>query len=115
MQNAFYQLVHVSTLEEAGVETVRRGGDTDTNAAMCGALVGAVDGREAVPLQWRQMVTSCRPMPGLAGVQKPRPAMVWPADVLTLAELLVMSGANASRIVAGHSERLPPHSCRSTG
>jgi hypothetical protein len=30
------------------VETVMRGGDTDTNAAICGALLGAVHGRDAI-------------------------------------------------------------------
>ena len=50
----------------ASCATVRRGGDTDTNAAIAGALLGAVHGRDAVPLQWRQMVLSCRPV-GVAG------------------------------------------------
>ncbi|WP_375543777.1 ADP-ribosylglycohydrolase family protein [Phaeobacter inhibens] len=31
--------------------TVAHGGDTDTNAAICGALVGAAQGRDAVPLR----------------------------------------------------------------
>ena len=49
LQNAFFRLLHAPNLEEAVVATVRAGGDTDTNAAICGALVGAVYGREAVP------------------------------------------------------------------
>jgi len=36
-------------LEEAVVDSVMRGGDTDTNAAICGALLGAVHGRGAIP------------------------------------------------------------------
>lgn len=40
-------------LEEALVVTVMRDGDiTDTNAAICGALLGAVWGRNAIPAQW---------------------------------------------------------------
>ncbi|MBI4493158.1 MAG: ADP-ribosylglycohydrolase family protein [Chloroflexi bacterium] len=89
LQNAFFQLRHAPSLEEAVVATVRQGGDTDTNAAICGALLGAVYGREAVPAQWRRMVLSCRPMPGHAHIPRPRPALFWPADALTLAERLM--------------------------
>ncbi len=48
-RNALWQLLHAPNLEEAVVDTVMRGGDTDTNAAICGALLGAVHGRNAVP------------------------------------------------------------------
>lgn len=41
LHNALWQLLHAPTLEEGVVDTVRRGGDTDTNAAICGALLGA--------------------------------------------------------------------------
>ena len=67
--------------------TVRRGGDTDTNAAVAGALLGAVHGREAVPLQWRSMVLSCRPHALRA--PRPRPMGYWPVDVLEIAERLL--------------------------
>jgi ADP-ribosyl-[dinitrogen reductase] hydrolase len=91
LQNAFFRLLHAPNLEEAVVATVRAGGDTDTNAAICGALVGAVYGREALPAQWRRMVLSCRPMPGQPGVEQPRPALFWPTDALILAERLLAS------------------------
>ena len=52
LQSAYYQLLHAPSLEEGIVSTVRSGGDTDTNAAICGALLGAVYGRQAVPRQW---------------------------------------------------------------
>jgi ADP-ribosylglycohydrolase len=95
LQNAFYRLLHASNMEEAVVETVRAGGDTDTNAAICGALLGAVHGRDAVPTGWRRMVLSCRPMPGHPGVKQPRPAIYWPTDALIVAERLLASGAAA--------------------
>ena len=47
--NAIYQLLHAPSPEEAIVDTVMRGGDTDTNAAICGALVGAVYGLSVCP------------------------------------------------------------------
>jgi ADP-ribosylglycohydrolase/fructose-1,6-bisphosphatase/inositol monophosphatase family enzyme len=90
LQNAFYQLLRASSLEAGLVATVRSGGDTDTNAAICGALLGAVRGRRAVPEQWQTMVLSCRPMPGMPGVRQPRPAIFWPTDALVLAERLLL-------------------------
>jgi len=68
------------------VRTVRRGGDTDTNAAIAGALLGAVYGRSALPPQWRSMVLSCRPLAGHA----PRPRRYWPVDCEVLAERLLL-------------------------
>ena len=41
LQNALYQLLHAATLEEGVVDTVMRGGDTDTNGAIAGALTGS--------------------------------------------------------------------------
>jgi ADP-ribosylglycohydrolase len=89
-QNAFYQLLHASSLEEGLVDTVTQGGDTDTNAAIAGALLGAVHGRESIPLSWRDRVLTCRPLAGLEGVRRPRPAAYWPAGALDLAEQLLV-------------------------
>jgi len=86
LQNAFYQLLHAPNLEEGVVDTVRRGGDTDTNAAIAGALLGAAWGRQAVPAQWLECILTCRPRQADENVHRPRPQEYWPADVLTLAE-----------------------------
>ncbi|HVO09553.1 MAG TPA: inositol monophosphatase family protein [Vicinamibacteria bacterium] len=91
LQNAFHELLHAASLEEGVVATVRRGGDTDTNAAIAGALLGAVHGRPAVPEQWRAMVLSCRPTASRA--RRPRPHACWPVDVLEIAERLLLVGA----------------------
>ncbi len=93
LQNAFYQLVNAPSAAEAVVRTVRSGGDTDTNGAICGALLGAVYGREAWPEQWRAMVLSCRPLQGVTPTLQPRPAALWPADALQLAERLLVTSA----------------------
>jgi ADP-ribosylglycohydrolase/fructose-1,6-bisphosphatase/inositol monophosphatase family enzyme len=90
LQNAFHELLHAASLEEGLVATVRRGGDTDTNGAIAGALLGAVHGRPAVPAQWREMILSCRPHPRRA--PHPRPMEYWPSDVLELAECLLSAG-----------------------
>lgn len=92
LQNAFFELLDAKDPAEAVVRTVRRGGDADANATICGALVGAVYGRDALPAQWQRMVLSCRPMPGHPGVKQPRPALNWPVDALVLAERLLGRG-----------------------
>jgi ADP-ribosylglycohydrolase/fructose-1,6-bisphosphatase/inositol monophosphatase family enzyme len=91
LQNAFHELLHAPSVEAGVVATVRRGGDTDTNAAVAGALLGAVHGRDAVPAQWRSMVLSCRPHPLRA--RRPRPLSCWPVDALELAEGLLVAGS----------------------
>jgi ADP-ribosylglycohydrolase len=91
LQNAFFELLHAPSLEEGVVRTVRRGGDTDTNAAIAGALLGAVHGRAAVPAQWRSMVLSCRPFAEPAAA-RPRPREYWPVDVPEIAERLLLAG-----------------------
>lgn len=91
-QNAFHWLLSGASLEEAVIATVSKGGDTDTNAAICGALLGAAQGREAVPLRWRQAVLTCRPLKG-SGTRHPRPASYWSDDALPLAEALLAAGA----------------------
>lgn len=88
-QNALHQLLHAHGLEDGVVDTISRGGDTDTNAAICGALLGAVCGREAIPAQWLDSLQYCRPEAGHPRVRHPRPECFWPVDVLALAERLV--------------------------
>jgi ADP-ribosylglycohydrolase len=88
-QNALYQLLHAPTLEEGVVDTVMRGGDTDTNAAIAGALLGAVHGVEAIPARWREAVLACRPAAGIPGVHRPRPEEYWPGDAMELAAALL--------------------------
>ena len=88
-QNALYDLLHAPTLEQGVIETVQCGGDTDTNAAICGALLGAVYGREAVPRQWVERIVECRPT---AETTQPRPKEYWPDDAQQLAEQLVQAG-----------------------
>ncbi|KJF16160.1 ADP-ribosylglycohydrolase family protein [Acidithrix ferrooxidans] len=87
--NALWQLLNAPTFEEGVVDTVMRGGDTDTNAAICGALLGAVYGIDAIPSQWVDSVLNCRPKVGSPGVHRPRPECFWPVDALEIASRLV--------------------------
>jgi len=49
---AFWCAVHRPSLEEALIFLAEAGGDTDTNAAVAGALLGARDGEAAIPPRW---------------------------------------------------------------
>jgi ADP-ribosylglycohydrolase/fructose-1,6-bisphosphatase/inositol monophosphatase family enzyme len=91
-QNALWQLQHASGFTEAVVDTVMRGGDTDTNAAICGALMGAMHGFDAIPAQWRDRVLTCRPIGSLPDVHRPRPRCFWPVDALILVDRLLAAG-----------------------
>jgi ADP-ribosylglycohydrolase len=88
LQNAFYVALHASSFEEGVVATVMGGGDTDTNAAIAGTLLGAIHGAPAVPRQWREAVLTCRPQAGIAGVHRPRLRAFWPVDALILSQRL---------------------------
>ena len=88
-QNALWQLLNAPSLEEGVVDTVMRGGDTDTNAAIAGSLLGAAYGRNALPKQWIEKIQSCRPKAGEPHVRQPRPECFWPVDGLELARSLV--------------------------
>jgi ADP-ribosylglycohydrolase/fructose-1,6-bisphosphatase/inositol monophosphatase family enzyme len=94
LQNAFYQLLHAASFEEGVVDTIMHGGDTDTTAAIAGALLGAVHGREAVPESWVRALLTCRPLPETETAH-PRSAEYWPVDVLILAEALLCAGKTA--------------------
>jgi len=88
-QNALWQLLNAPSLEEGVVDTVMRGGDTDTNAAIAGALLGAAYGRNALPRQWVEEILSCRPKAGEHRVRRPRPECFWPVDAPELARSLI--------------------------
>ncbi len=85
-QNALYHLAHAGGFEQAVVDTVMGGGDTDTNAAICGALMGAVLGFSAIPEAWADTVFGCRPD---SRSEYPRPRCFWAADALELADRLL--------------------------
>ena len=94
LQNAFYQLLHARSLEDGIIDTVMSGGDTDTTAAIAGALLGAVHCRPAVPQRWLSALLSCRPLPGTPTTH-PRTPEYWPVDALELAEALLCAGTAA--------------------
>jgi len=53
---AFWELFHAPHVEAGLIDVVNRGGDADTNAAVTGALLGAVYGEEAIPHRWTEVL-----------------------------------------------------------
>jgi hypothetical protein len=88
LQNAFCHLAQGTPAEDALINTVGEGGDTDTNGAICGALLGAAQGRKAFPARWCMPVLACRTLAKIAA--RPRPARYWPDDLPLLAEALLL-------------------------
>lgn len=93
-QNALWQLLHARNPEEGIVDTVMRGGDTDTNAAICGALFGAVYGIDAIPQRWVETVLRCTPNASDPKVRTPRPECFWPVGALGVARNLLYGEKN---------------------
>jgi ADP-ribosylglycohydrolase len=91
LHNAVWQLLHAPNAEEGIVDTVMRGGDTDTNAAIAGALLGAVYGYHDLPARWSEVILKCCPDTGMSRVAHPRPRRFWPEDALGLAARLALS------------------------
>ncbi|MGM0905566.1 MAG: ADP-ribosylglycohydrolase family protein [Pseudomonadota bacterium] len=61
LHNAFYQLTHARCFKDALNDTIARGGDTDTNACIAGALYGAVVGVEQITNSWLISVQHAKP------------------------------------------------------
>ncbi|MFP6683335.1 MAG: ADP-ribosylglycohydrolase family protein, partial [Polyangiaceae bacterium] len=93
LQNAFYELLHARSFEQGLVRTIGRGGDTDTNGAIMGALLGAALGLDPIPERWRDALRTCKPEQGGEGVKRPRSAVYWPCDAEPLALRLLGDGA----------------------
>ena len=56
----YYWLLHAENYRQAMCAIVNRIGDPDTNAAIAGALLGAVFGRQGIPAAWQQAVLEFR-------------------------------------------------------
>ena len=63
---AFWFVTHDRTLEDALVYLAQAGGDTDTNAAVAGALLGARYGESALPPRWMDQMVGAQGIAHLA-------------------------------------------------
>lgn len=82
LANAIYQLLHGRSFFKSLVDTVRLGGDTDTNAAIAGALLGSYYGVNGIPSTWIDSVNN----PNITNRAKNPP--VQQKDVLRLIKAL---------------------------
>ena len=71
LRNALYHLWNYTNFEDAMKETIFSGGDTDTNACICGALIAMC---KEVPQKWHRIVKSCEPD---KTARHPRPEWLW--------------------------------------
>ena len=58
---AFFYLKNNIEYEEAIRRMLKQGGDTDTNAAIVGGLLGARYGIDGIPKEWRNAVLNAAP------------------------------------------------------
>jgi ADP-ribosylglycohydrolase len=86
LQNAFYHLLASDLFRSGVTETILQGGDTDTNACITGALIGAVEGISQIDWELVGPLLSCRPH---AQTRRPRPLDYWPDDAGALVRQLV--------------------------
>lgn len=79
----FYHLRRSSTYEEAIYSVLLRGGDTDTNAAIVGGMIGALHGAASIPEYMKKAVLASRPAS--------RPSLYWAASIPDVVEKLLVS------------------------
>ena len=75
--HGFRHLLLGSNYEDAIAETLRGGGDTDTNACIVGGLIGAAVGVDNIPQNMRNSVLNCDTTKG----NHPRPSFLHPQQV----------------------------------
>ena len=83
--HAFRHLYCGTSYRDALAETLRGGGDTDTNACIVGGLIGAACGASAIPETMQQAVLNCDTQQG----QHPRPEFLHSQTAHTLARQLL--------------------------
>lgn len=56
LQNAFYELLNGNTFYDSMIDIIKRGGDTDTNCAIAGGLLGAFYGYKNINPDWVKLI-----------------------------------------------------------
>ena len=85
--HAFRHLRLGSDYQKAIAETLRGGGDTDTNACIVGGLIGAAVGFNKIPQTMKDSVLNCDTRQG----EHPRPAFLHPRQINELIPRLLMA------------------------
>jgi len=89
LSHAFRHLARDTPYVDALRQTLRGGGDTDTNACIVGGLVGARWGEDAIPAPMRERVLACDTSTGAS----PRPPEVHPREAAACVRALLAQGA----------------------
>jgi ADP-ribosyl-[dinitrogen reductase] hydrolase len=84
--NAFQHLINGSPFRDAIDQTIRAGGDTDTNACIVGGLIGAADGAALIPAYMSHAVLTCNIS---KGGQPYRPAYLSTKNIPNLVDTLL--------------------------
>jgi len=87
-QNALYHLYNTETIEDALNETIMSGGDTDTNAAICGALMGSFG--HQIPEKWINIIDNCNPNKDNPSCKHPRPEEYHPNKIKELVAKMLL-------------------------
>ena len=82
LKAALWAAKHPESFEHGLSDVVCAGGDTDTNAAAAGAVLGARFGIDAIPARWRQRIDEIRSDNGPLGDWPERRALTEYADQL---------------------------------
>jgi ADP-ribosyl-[dinitrogen reductase] hydrolase len=80
--HAFYHLLHASPFVDAISTTIAAGGDTDTNAAIVGGMMGAYWGVHGIPPHMVQHVLEFKP--AMCHGARQRPEWLWPCQMQQL-------------------------------
>ena len=56
IETVIYCLKTTESYKEAVLKAVNLGGDTDTNAAICGGLAGIYYGYDSIPIDWLESI-----------------------------------------------------------
>ena len=83
--HSFRHLLLGSDYATAIAETLKGGGDTDTNACIVGGLIGAAVGVESIPQNMRDRVMNCDTTLG----KHPRPSFLHPQQINFLIDRLI--------------------------
>ena len=51
-----YELINGTSFYQSMINIIKRGGDTDTNACIAGALLGAYYGSKNIPERWKKQI-----------------------------------------------------------
>jgi len=93
VQIAAHELLHAEDFRSGVIHAVAQGGDTDTNGAITGMLLGACFGQSQIPGDWVETIANSQSTRE-SGTAHPRPHWLWSCQAIDLADRLLELGAD---------------------